>query len=64
MQYVKENYHKYKGGVEELNSSDEEDETEDKRIDFRRKVLEGSFLPAIAMLRGREISVEDIIDEN
>lgn len=45
--------------------SDSDQEAEDENlIDFKKKILEGSFLPAMLLLKRKMISVEDLIDTN
>ena len=46
-------------GSEEEEKIDEEDE----RIDLKRTIIEGSFLPVVALLKQGSLNVEDMIDE-
>ena len=55
-------------GIEDNDSSTSSSEEEvennhyESKIDFRTKVMEGSFLPAMALLQLNKISVEDLIE--
>lgn len=56
-------------GSSSSNTSEEDEEREDQddgegKIDYRRKVMGGSFLPAIVLLDRKLISVEEAIDPN
>ena len=47
---------------EEINEGDQDDG--EGKVDYRRKVMGGSFLPAIVLLDRKLISVEGAIDPN
>ncbi len=44
--------------------ANEEEEEEEGNIDYKRRVMKGSFLPALVMLEMKQINVEEAIDPN
>lgn len=55
---------KHNQGEGESSDSSADSDEESHLLDYKKKVLEGSFLPSIAMLKLNNISVEDIVDPN
>jgi len=60
------NHHSASSDEEEADDMNErhENEIEDTRVDYKAKVQQGSYLPAMVLLELNQISVEEAIDHN